>query len=133
MSLRRLDGKAVGHRHHERIALLSADHGEPDAGVAAGRLDHRLARLEGAGALGRLDHVKREPVLHRRRRIEEFRLDVDCPAFDAEIVDPDHRRVADRVEDTVEKAAAALRASRGCCSWHVLLLSGQANPARRGE
>ena len=48
-----LDGKAVGHGHDQRIALLRADHGEADAGVAAGRLDHRLARLQRAAALGR--------------------------------------------------------------------------------
>ena len=41
-----LDGEAVGHRHDERIAFLRADHGEPDAGIAAGRLDDGLARLQ---------------------------------------------------------------------------------------
>src|SRR4029453_498117 len=33
-----LDREAVGHGDHQRIALLGAHHGEPDAGVAAGRL-----------------------------------------------------------------------------------------------
>ena len=34
-----LDAELLGHRHDQRIALLRADHGEPDAGVAARGLD----------------------------------------------------------------------------------------------
>jgi hypothetical protein len=102
---------------------LRADHREPDAGVAAGRLDHRLARLEHAGALGRLNHVERETVLDRRCGVEEFGFDIDCPALNSEIVNPDRWSVADRLEDTVEKAATAQRASDGCCSRHNRLLS----------
>ena len=39
-----LDGEGLGHGDDERIALGGADHGEADAGVAAGRLDDGLAR-----------------------------------------------------------------------------------------
>ncbi len=39
-----LDREVLGHRDHQRIALLGTDHRQTDAGVAAGRLDHRLAR-----------------------------------------------------------------------------------------
>ena len=101
-----LDGEAVGHRHDQRIALLRADHGEPDAGIAAGRLDDGLARLQGAAALAFLDDVERQPVFHRGGRIEELGLHVDRPAVDAEIVDADRRGVSDRVENAVEEAAA---------------------------
>ena len=48
-----LDAEALGHRDDQRIALLRADHREPDAGVAAGRLDHGLAGLQRAGAARR--------------------------------------------------------------------------------
>ena len=57
--------QAVGHCYYERIALLSADHRKSDAGVATGRLDHRLAGLENAGQLGGFDHVESEPILDR--------------------------------------------------------------------
>ena len=63
-----LDREAVGHGDDQRIALLGADHGEADAGVAAGRLDHGLAGLQRAAALGLLDDVERQPVLDRSRR-----------------------------------------------------------------
>ena len=62
-----LDREAVRHGDDQRIALLRAHHGEADAGVAAGRLDHGLAGLQRAVALGRLDDVDREPILDRRR------------------------------------------------------------------
>ena len=112
------DREAVGHRHHQRIALLSADHGETDAGIAAGRLDHRLAGLERAGALGSLNDVEGEPILYRGCRIEEFRLGVDGPAFYSNVIDPDHRGVANGIENTVEKATTAPRRPDGCCSRH---------------
>src|SRR6516165_2256297 len=83
---------------------FGADHCEPDAGVATGRLDHCLTRLELADALGRLDDVERESVLDRRGRVEEFSFDIDCPALNSEIVNPDRRSVADSFENTVEKA-----------------------------
>ena len=57
-------------RHHrlEVIALHSADHGQPDAGVTRGRLHQdlvRLARSQHAPSLGVLDQRQRHPVLHR--------------------------------------------------------------------
>ena len=70
-----LDAERLRHRHHQRIALRGAHHREPDAGVAAGRLDHGLAGLELAGFLGRLDDAERQAILDRAERIE--RLDLD--------------------------------------------------------
>ena len=102
-----LDGEAVGHGHHERIALLRADHGEADARIAACRLDNGLAGLECAAALAFLNDVERKPVLDRSRGIEELGFGVDRPAGDAEIVDADGRRIADRVDNAVEEPAAS--------------------------
>ena len=45
--------------------FTARDHRQGDAGVAAGGLDdHRLAGLELARSLGRLDHRQPDPVLH---------------------------------------------------------------------
>ena len=41
-----LDGKTVGHGHHQRITLRRADERETDARVAARRLDDGLPRFE---------------------------------------------------------------------------------------
>ena len=59
-----LDAERFGHDDDQRIALLGADHGEADAGVAAGRLDDGLAGLQRAAAFGRLDHAQGQAVLH---------------------------------------------------------------------
>ena len=116
-----LDREAVGHRHDQRIALRGADHGEPDAGVAAGRLDHGLARLQRAVALGLLDDVERQPVLDRGGRIEELGLHVDRHALGREVVDPDRRACPRRAARAPARAArlpAPLRPAsdgRGSC------------------
>ncbi len=41
-----LDAEVLGHGHDQGIALLRADHGKTDAGVAAGRFDDGLTRLQ---------------------------------------------------------------------------------------
>ena len=75
-----LDGEAVGHGHHEPIALLRADHGEADFRIAACRLDDGLTGLERTAALAFLDDVERKPVLNRGCGIEELGFGVDRPA-----------------------------------------------------
>ena len=45
ISLRRSTLKVSAMVTHQRIALLGAHHREPDAGIAARRLDNRLPRL----------------------------------------------------------------------------------------
>ena len=103
-----LDGERVGHRHDQRIALGGADHRQPDAGVAARRLDHRLPRLEFAAALGLLDDADREAVLDRPGRIEELGLHVQPHVLRRDAVEADARRVADGVDDAVVEASAAV-------------------------
>ena len=109
-----LYGEAVGHGHDQRVALLRAHHGKPDAGVAAGRLDHGLSGRQRSAALCLLDDVERQAVLDRSGRIEELGLDVDGRMPDPQIVDPDGRRVAHRFENAVEQAATSGRRSRRC-------------------
>ena len=86
ISLRRSTLKRLGHRDDERIALLRAHHREPDAGVAARRLDHGLAGLELAAALGVFDDAEREAVLHRAERVERLDLDVQVDAGGASLL-----------------------------------------------
>ena len=45
----------LGHADDAVVAALRADHGDRDASVAGGRLDHCIARLEQALGLGVLD------------------------------------------------------------------------------
>jgi hypothetical protein len=96
-----LDTEALGHRQDERVALLRADHRQADAGVATGRLDHGLARLQHAAALGVLDHGAGHAVLDRAEGVERFDLDPDLDAFGREPVEADQGGVADRLQDVV--------------------------------
>src|SRR3546814_16943818 len=76
-----LDAEALRHDDDQRIALLGADHGEADAGVAAGRLDHRLPRTQRSPALGILDDAEGEAVLHRAHRVDGPELGVEVDAL----------------------------------------------------
>ena len=82
----------VGHDDEHPVALHGGHHAHRIAGVAAARLDDRVARMEQPLAFGSLDHVLRDARLDRARRVEELELDPDA-------VDPDQRGMADRVED----------------------------------
>src|SRR3546814_3782790 len=68
-----------------------ADHGGADAGVAAGRLDHRLTGAQRSAALGVLDDAEGEAVLHRAHRVEGLELGVEVDAL--------RRQLADRSEE----------------------------------
>src|SRR5688572_3986609 len=57
-----LDAEILTHHHDQRIAFLRANHRKTDAGIAAGRLDHSLSRLELAAALGFLDNTQCQSV-----------------------------------------------------------------------
>ena len=103
-----LDAELLGHGHDQRIALGGAHHGEPDAGVAAGGLDHGLAGLQFARLLRRLDDAERQAVLHRAQRIEGLDLDVEVDARGRQPVDLHDRRVADRLQDALIFACHAL-------------------------
>src|SRR3712207_8638631 len=59
------------------VAAYRRRHGERDAGIAGGRLDERVARLDGAALLGVADHRHGRAVLHRARRVVPFELGKD--------------------------------------------------------
>src|ERR1700722_8752733 len=92
------DAKGLSHRQDERIAFRGADHGEPDAGIAARRLDDGLAWLELSGLLRRLDHPQRQSVLDGAERIERLDLHIEIDPVRGEAVDPDDRRMSDRLQ-----------------------------------
>ena len=63
------------------IALLGADHRQPDAGVAARGLHHGLAGPQPAVAFRRLDDAERDAVLDRAQRVEGLDLDEHLDAL----------------------------------------------------
>ena len=90
----------VGHDEDAAVALARRGDGEPDAGVARGRLDDRAARLELPLALGLLDHREADPVLHRAARVQVLELGEDAGvARRREPVEPYDRRRADELEE----------------------------------
>mmetsp|Transcript_11116 Transcript_11116/g.21568 ORF Transcript_11116/g.21568 Transcript_11116/m.21568 type:complete len:259 (-) Transcript_11116:95-871(-) len=91
-----LDGEGLGHGDDALVAALRADHGDGDAGIARGGLDHRVARLEHAALLRVLDDREGQPVLDRRERVEKLALGVDGHALGNQLLRQlNHRRVAD--------------------------------------
>ncbi|HSR98059.1 MAG TPA: hypothetical protein VLM79_13455 [Kofleriaceae bacterium] len=96
-----LDGERFGHEGDEWIAARSADHRERDAGVARGRLDDGLPRLELAAPLGVLDDAEGEAVLDRAARVGGLELDVELDVRGAQAVDAHDRRAPDGFRDVV--------------------------------
>ncbi len=96
-----LDAETLGHRHDERITLAGAHHREPDARIAAGRLDHGLPRAERAAPLGIFDDAQREAVLDRAHRVEGLDLHVQIDVVGRDLVQSHDRRSADGFENIV--------------------------------
>src|SRR3546814_7934021 len=99
-----LDAEALRHDDDQRIALLGADHGEADAGVAAGRLDHRLPRTQRSPALGILDDAEGEAVLHRAHRVEGLELGVEVDALRRQLADAHRGRAADGAQNAFKRS-----------------------------
>ena len=92
-------------RHHEDAAVPADRRRDREtvSRVAGGRFDDRAAGLQAALAFGRLDHPKADAILDAAARVEHLELGedgrLDAPG---DLVEPDERRVADRVEHRVE-------------------------------
>ena len=69
-----------GHDQPQPVALDRADHGQTDARVARGGLDHDLVRGEFPALFGGLDHGQGHPVLHGSSGVGGFyfRQDIDA-------------------------------------------------------
>ena len=94
------DRHAVGHDQDQPIALDRGDHGEADAGVAAGRLDDGAAGLQAAVGLGRLDHSEADAVLDRAAGVGALALHPHLVVGE-QAGEADVRGVADGGEDVV--------------------------------
>ena len=99
ISLRRSIGEGLRHDEDERVALLRADHGEADAGVAAGELDDGLAGLEFSGPLGVFDHAEGEAVFDGAEGIEGLDLDEEVDVRRGQPVDLHDGCIADGFKD----------------------------------
>ena len=69
-----LGAHGVGHGENDAVAAGDADGGEPDAGVAARRLDDDAAGGQATVGLGRFDHVQGDAVLRGARGVEALEL-----------------------------------------------------------
>ena len=92
----------LGHRDDHPVAADRGGHREADAGVAAGRLDQRVARLDAPRLLGLEQHAHADAVLHRAAGVHELELAEQLAGQVApDAREPDHGRVPDRVEHRV--------------------------------
>ncbi|MNC89143.1 hypothetical protein D3C83_50430 [compost metagenome] len=90
--------QVLRHDQNHAISHQRRAHRERDSGIAAGRLDERVAGLDIAALLRPLDHGERRPVLYRARGIVAFELGEQRVA--GALPDPlesDQRRVADEL------------------------------------
>ena len=92
-----LHAHRLGHREHALVAARRRGERERDAGVAAGRLDDRLAGPEHAALLRVPHHRRADAALHRVGRVAalDLREHGGVRAL-REVVDADERRAADR-------------------------------------
>ena len=108
-------GDLVGADEDARVAATLGDQGQPDAGVARGRLDDDAARLQLAGGLGRLDHLQRDAVLHRPARVEVLDLGQhrgrDALGHRAQL---DEGGVSDEVDDVLRVLHPVILSWPGC-------------------
>ena len=85
-----LDGKAERRSHHR----------QSNTGVAAGRVENRLARAQSAVALAFTDHIKGCAVFHRAAGVRPLRLGIkfNVGEFRSEAVEAQERRLANQVD-----------------------------------
>ncbi len=107
-----LRGRVVGHDDAHRVTHPRADHRQADAGVAARRLQDRLALAQRARGAGFGQHPQRDAVLHRAGRIRALQLGVETHiVMRGQPRQLDHGRLPDRRQDV----ACRLPPAHG---WH---------------
>jgi hypothetical protein len=97
-----LDRQVLGHHEDHAITHHRRRHRKRDAGIAAGRLDQSVARLDIPALLRAPDHRQGGPVLDRARRVVALQLGEDDVAVlvvegPAQALQPDERRIADEI------------------------------------
>ncbi len=93
-----LDTGGLAHEDVDAVALGGADHGEGDAGVAAGAFDDDGVVVQPTARLGVLDDAKGEAVFDGAGGVEALGLGVER-AVAVRDVQRDQRRVADERKD----------------------------------
>jgi hypothetical protein len=107
-----LDAHRIRHGEHKAIALHGGDQRQPDAGVAAGRLDDRGAGLQPSVALGGFDHAQTDAILHAAARVHVLELAPHGGMLVADqTVEPYDGRVADQLDRRINDRRPHLRAS----------------------
>ena len=97
-----LDRHRVGHDQRALVAFGRGDERQADAGVAAGRFDDGVARLDLAGLLRFVHHRDGDAVLDRRERVERLEFGDDFRrAFGDDAIEPHQRRTPDQLRDVV--------------------------------
>ena len=125
-----LERHRFGHDQDQLVALHRRDHGQADAGVAAGRLDDRAAGLRACPTrFGLLDHRQRDAVLDRAAGIGAFGLDPHLGVGE-QAREADVRRAADRLEDAVRPSCRSLLS--GCVFEGLGRIEGARVRAVRG-
>ena len=100
----------VRHHRDHAVALQAGGDGEARAGVAGGRLDDRPAGAQAPVALGGLDEAHGDAVLDRPAGVEQLQLGHELRRqARPDPAQPDHRRLADGVEDGVLDLRAGVR------------------------
>ena len=97
----------LGHHAHEPVAARARDEREPDARVAGGRLDDRVAGAQDAPALGVEHDRERDAVLDAAARVEVLALDEHRHVEPGRDRPQRHER---RIADLAENARRALQA-----------------------
>src|SRR5699024_1878709 len=91
-----LPAHPVGHEDRDRMPQRTSDRGKRDPGIAARRLDDRVAGREAAVTVGPLDNVERHPVLDAPGQIHLLGFRVDRSDLAATLViDTEEWRVPD--------------------------------------
>ena len=104
----------LGDHDQRAVAARVGDEREADAGVPRRRFDHQAAGLDLFALLGLEDHLPARPVLDRLARVHELGLaEYRAAGQLRRPLEPDERRVADRVDGVVPDIHRAMLARRG--------------------
>ena len=118
-------------RHHQNqfVAARRGDESQRNAGIAGGRLDkHAASGRDLSLRLQSVDHRHADTILDAGDRIEELELGQEMRAdalFLGDSIEPDDRRVADRLGDRIIDAPSA-----GNARPSAARLSNERRPSR---
>ncbi len=95
----------VGNDQQDVVALLLADQGQGQAGVARRGLNDGAARFQPARLLSRLDHRQGDAVLDGAAGVLALQLQEQAAGAGVDPRHLDHRRLADQVQQTLGRTA----------------------------